>query len=47
MTKYLVESPHTAEECLKALDDLLAMGADVLEKYDFGGMADVHTGWVI
>lgn len=47
MTKYLVESPHTAEECLKALDELLAMGADVLEQYDFGCMVDVHTGWVI
>ncbi|MCM1986888.1 hypothetical protein [Methanococcoides seepicolus] len=47
MTKYLVESPHTSEGCLKALDEMLAMGADVLEQYDFGCMVDVHKGWVI
>ncbi|WP_406660933.1 hypothetical protein V7O66_14000 [Methanolobus sp. ZRKC3] len=47
MTKYLVESPHTSEGCLKALDEMLAMGPDVLAQYDFGCMVDVHTGWVI
>ena len=44
---YLIESPHTKEECLKALDEQLAMGSDVLKKYYFGCMAGDHTGYVI
>ncbi|MDD3043532.1 MAG: hypothetical protein PHW56_11490 [Methanosarcinaceae archaeon] len=48
MDTYLIESPHTAEECLGALDDLLAMGGPaVLEQYHFGCMVGVHTGWAI
>ncbi|WP_167879442.1 hypothetical protein [Methanococcoides sp. NM1] len=47
MVKYLVESPHTEEECPKAVDEVLAMGTDVLKQYDFGCMAGEHTGWVI
>lgn len=47
MAKYFIESPHTSEECLGALDEMLAMGPDVLEQYYFGCMAGEHTGWVI
>ncbi|HII01805.1 TPA: hypothetical protein HA351_09220 [Methanosarcinaceae archaeon] len=44
---YLIESPHTAEECLGALDELLEMGPAVLEQYHFGCLVGVHTGWAI
>jgi hypothetical protein len=47
MAKYIVESPHTPEECLKAMDEVLAMGPDVLKQYYFGCMSGEHTGWVI
>ncbi|APH38905.1 hypothetical protein [Methanohalophilus halophilus] len=47
MTKYLVESPHTAEECLEALDETLALGSDILDQYYFGCRVDVHVGWAI
>ena len=47
MTKYLVESPHTAEECREAMEEVLAIGPDVLEQYWFGCLAGEHTGWVI
>ena len=47
MTKYLVEVPHTSEECLGALDEMLAMGSDILDQYHFGCMAGEHTGWAI
>ena len=35
MTRYLVQSPHTPEECLKAMDEFAAQGADALARYDF------------
>ncbi len=43
---YLIESPHTAEECLKALDELLAKG-DILDRMYFGCKAGDHTGYAI
>ena len=45
MGKYHVESPHTPEECLRALDELLVKGSDVLAGYGWGCMAGDHTGY--
>ena len=46
MAKYVIESPHTPEECLKALDETLAKGPDILEKFVWGCAAQGdHTGW--
>ena len=45
--KYLVESPHTKEECLRELDGLAAKGNDVLMKFSWGCMAGEHTGYAI
>jgi hypothetical protein len=45
--KYLVESPHTKEECLKELDGLAAKGTEVLAKFSWGCMAGEHTGYAI
>ncbi len=47
MTRYFVESIHTPEECLHALDEILAKGSDILEKYEWGCMAGDHTGYAI
>ncbi len=46
-SRYLVISPHTPEECLKALDEVSAMGASTLKMYDFGCKAGDHTGYLI
>jgi len=43
--QYLVTSPHTAEECLKALDDVSAMGT--LPKWQYGCMDGDHTGYLV
>lgn len=43
--QYLVTSPHTAEECLKALDDVSGMGT--LAKWQFGCMDGDHTGYLV
>lgn len=47
MGRYLIQSPHTKEECLRALDEILANGPDALAKYEWGCMAGDHTGYAI
>jgi hypothetical protein len=47
MERYFVESPHTPEECLRALDEILAKGPGVLADYEWGCMAGDHTGYAI
>lgn len=46
MARYLVESPHTSEECLRTLDEVEAMGEDKLAQYDWGCEAGTHVGWI-
>lgn len=43
MAKYVIESPHTLEECSQALDETLEK--DMLDKFVFGCMEGEHTGW--
>ncbi len=45
--KYMIETPHTKEECLRALDEQLAKGPDVLKKFYFGCKAGDHTGYAL
>jgi gamma-glutamylcyclotransferase (GGCT)/AIG2-like uncharacterized protein YtfP len=45
MTKYVVESSHTPEECTKALDELAEKGEDALKQFAFGCKSGEHTGW--
>lgn len=47
MARYMIESPHKPEECLQALDEELAKGKDVLEKFEFGCKAGDHTGYAL
>ena len=47
MARYLIESPHTMSECLKALDETLAMGDAKLAQWDWGCMSGDHRGWVV
>lgn len=44
---YLIETPHNEEECLRALDEQLEKGSDILNKFYFGCMAGDHTGYAI
>ena len=44
---YLIESPHTKEECLQALDDVLARGPEFLTKFEWGCMSGDHTAWAV
>ncbi len=45
--KFLVESPHTKEECLRELDGIAAKGSDVLGKFSWACMSGEHTGYAI
>lgn len=45
--KYMIELPHTTEECLKALDETKAGARDLLPLIDWGCRVGYHTGWVL
>jgi hypothetical protein len=47
MKRYLIETPHKVEDCLRALDEELAKGQQVLGKFEYGCMAGDHTGYAI
>jgi hypothetical protein len=47
MKRFLIETPHKAEDCLRVLDEELAKGPEVLEKFEYGCMAGDHTGYAI
>ncbi len=47
MANYFIESPHTPEECLRALDEVLAQSPKILAKFDWGCGAGEHTGWAV
>ena len=45
MDRYLIETPHTAWECLDLIKLLNAQG--YLWNFDWGCKAGVHSGWAI
>ena len=45
--KYMIEVPHTEQECLRALDETLAKGPETLKKFSFGCMAGDHTAYAL
>ncbi len=47
MTRYLITAKHSPEQCLQALDEELAKGSDVLEKFVYGCKEGDHTGYAI
>ena len=46
-TQYLVEVPHTVEQCLASLDETKAMGAEKLNQWSWGCMFGDHTAYLI
>lgn len=45
MPHYLLEVPHTDEECMQALDDLAENEPGLLEESWFGCKGGEHTEW--
>ena len=45
MDRYLIESPHAAEDCDKVVKEVHTAG--YLHQFDWGCHSGVHTGWAI
>jgi len=45
MDRYLIETPHKAQECLNLFQLLNTQG--YLTHFDWGCMSGVHTGWAV
>jgi len=45
MQKYIIESPHTAENCDQVVKDIHAAG--YLHHFEWGCKDDDHTAWAI
>ena len=43
--RFLIESPHEADECDRILRNVLAMG--YIHHFDWGCKSGVHVGWAI
>ena len=42
---YLIEAPHSPDECAQAMDEALAKGPRFLAQFDWGCVEGEHTGW--
>jgi len=42
---YLVQVPHTQEQCMNMLNEMKGQGNNLLSKFEFGCMSGDHTGY--
>ena len=47
MANYMIETSHTKEECLKALDQMMEYNPKKLDKFYWGCSSGIHTGWAM
>ena len=47
MARFLIEAPHTEEECAQALDSIMGQSISLLGRFDWGCKAGEHMGWAI
>jgi hypothetical protein len=47
MPKYLIESSHTARECVWALKVLLSETPETLDQFQWGCRDGEHVGWAV
>ncbi len=45
--RFLVEVPHTVEDCLQSLDATKALGSEKLSNWGWGCMSGDHTAYLI
>ena len=45
MNRYLIESPHSGEECLEIVKQVVAKG--YATHFEWGCKGGVHKGWII
>jgi Skp family chaperone for outer membrane proteins len=44
---YLVQSPHTQEQCMNVMEEMKSKGDQYLSKFYFGCMSGDHTAYAI
>jgi hypothetical protein len=44
--QYVIEAPHTEQNCVRTLKYIAAYSAHILNRSWFGCMDGVHVGWV-
>lgn len=47
MSTFLIKTPHTVENCLKALDAEAEKGSEILGKFYYGCKEGDHTGYAV
>ena len=47
MARYIVEIAHTSEDCVEALNSIVAVSREFINRFDWGCKAGDHTGWAI
>lgn len=45
LNRYLIETPHSAQDCKALVDQIIAMG--YLNHFEWGCLAGIHSGWAI
>jgi hypothetical protein len=47
MARYLLEIPHSPEDCTAELDSVLGHSREMLNRFDWGCKEGTHVGWAI
>lgn len=47
MARFLVECPHTPEDCVEALDSIISFSKEAINRFDWGCEAGQHIGWAV
>ena len=47
MARFLIEAPHTPEDCVDALDSIMSFSEYLLGRFDWGCKAGEHVGWAV
>jgi hypothetical protein len=47
MARYIVEIAHTSEDCVEALNSIVAVSREFINRFDWGCMGGEHTGWAV
>lgn len=47
MAFFMVEIPHTIEECILRIEQMAVNSSDLLEKTEWGCLSGEHTSWTL
>lgn len=47
MANFMIEMPHTPQQCMQALNQMVEESSELLDKTWWGCKAGKHTGWAM